>query len=262
MSRRIDEATARAAFARAVAGTQEGFGDFFLARLLGLEITYPGDACEVTFDAADFLFNPQGTLHGGILATALDVAMGHLINRQNGSPGTTLEMKIQYLAPIRTGRVTCRGEALRRGGTWFLRAEARDAEDTLLAFATSTWKLLKRAAPDDGQNAPCVSGDDLTYDDAFADSWTSSRQSGKDPASEPPARASPLSPSEIRAAAEAIGWSMRQLATRIGYDESTVRLWLRGGARVPPDVAAWLLRQAERITADPPPIRSPREETE
>lgn len=82
-----------------------------------------------------------------MLATALDIAMGHLINRHVG-PGTTLEMKIQYLAPVRGGHVTCRGEALRRGSTWFLRAEARDAEGALVAYATSTWKLLKSAAPE------------------------------------------------------------------------------------------------------------------
>jgi uncharacterized protein (TIGR00369 family) len=147
VTRRVDREKARTAFERATAGTREGFGDFFLARLLGLEISYPGEACEVTFDAADFLFNPQGTLHGGILATTLDIAMGHLINNQAG-PGSTLEMKVQYLAPVRGGRVVCRGEALRRGGTWFLRAEARDAEGALIAFATSTWRLLRKPAPD------------------------------------------------------------------------------------------------------------------
>jgi uncharacterized protein (TIGR00369 family) len=154
MTRRIDQAKARAAFERAAAGVQEVFGDFFLARLIGLEITYPGETCEVAFDVADFMLNPQGSLHGGILATALDISMGHLINRQTG-PGTTLEMKIQYLAPVRSGRVVCRSEALRRGGTWFLRAEARDLEGALIAFATSTWKLLKKptSAPPAGTQA-------------------------------------------------------------------------------------------------------------
>lgn len=151
MTRSIDQAKAQAAFERAAAGAQETFGDFFLARLMGLEITYPGEACQVAFDVADFMLNPQGTLHGGMLATALDIAMGHLINHHAG-PGTTLEMKIQYLAPVRTGRVVCRGEALRRGGTWFLRAEAREAEGTLIAFATSTWKMLRKPAPRSGPN--------------------------------------------------------------------------------------------------------------
>jgi len=145
VTRTIDRDQARVAFARAIAGEREAFGDFFLARLFGLEISFPGEACEVAFDVQYFLFNPQGTLHGGVLATALDIAMGHLIHRHAG-PGTTLEMKVQYMAPIRGGRVTCRGEALRRGGTWFLRADARDETGQLLAHATSTWKLLKTAA--------------------------------------------------------------------------------------------------------------------
>ncbi|MBN8874300.1 MAG: PaaI family thioesterase [Rhodospirillales bacterium] len=144
MTRKIDIDQARAAFARAVGGEREVFGDFFLTRLFGLEITYPQDACEVAFDVQDFMFNPQGSVHGGVLATALDISMGHLIHHHAG-PGTTLEMKIQYLAPPRSGRVTCRGEALRRGGTWFLRAEARAEGGELLAYATSTWKLLKTA---------------------------------------------------------------------------------------------------------------------
>ncbi len=145
MTRQVDQGKALAAFQRACAGTKEEFGDFFLTRLLGLEITYPGDACEVAFEVEDFMLNPRATLHGGVLATALDICMGHLINHQ-ASPGATLEMKIQYLDAATRGRVVCRGEALRRGGTWFLRAEARDSAGTLIAYATSTWKLLRRVA--------------------------------------------------------------------------------------------------------------------
>ena len=141
----VDLDQARAAFERAARGGREAFGDFFLARLLGLEISYPGEACEVRFAAHDFLFNPQGSLHGGVLATALDVAMGHLLHR-HAAPGVTLEFKVQYVAAARSGHVTCRGEFLSRGrSVAFLRAEARTAEGTLLAFATATWKLLHPA---------------------------------------------------------------------------------------------------------------------
>ncbi len=139
--RRVDPVRARAAFERAAAGTQEGFGDFFLARLLGFEISHPGEACEVRLQVEDWMFNPHGSLHGGVLATALDVSMGHLLHRHVGA-GVTLELKVQYLAGVRAGRVTCRGEFLRRGrGVSFLRAEARDEAGELLAFATATWKL-------------------------------------------------------------------------------------------------------------------------
>ena len=145
MPHQVDQAQALAAFQRAASGTQEVFGDFFLTRLLGLEISYPGDACVVAFEVQDFMFNPRGTVHGGVMATALDIAMGHLINHSVG-PGATLELKIQYLAPVTKGRVTCRGEALRKGSTWFLRADARDDAGALIAYATSTWKVLRKPA--------------------------------------------------------------------------------------------------------------------
>ncbi|MCK8785793.1 PaaI family thioesterase [Roseomonas sp. NAR14] len=144
MTRQIDQETARAAFARAIAGDREVFGDFFIARLLGLEIGYDDSGCNVAFDAADFLFNPQGTLHGGIIATALDIAMGHHLRHRVGV-GTTLEFKVQFLGAVRGGRVICRGEMLRQGRSiCFLRAEARDASGEAVASATSTWKLLKQ----------------------------------------------------------------------------------------------------------------------
>jgi acyl-CoA thioesterase len=116
----IDQTAARIAFERAASGGQEAFGDFFLARLLGFEISYPDEACEVKFAVHDFMFNPQGTLHGGTMTTALDVSMGHLLNRLAG-PGATLEFKIQFFAPVRIGFVTCRAEMLRRGrSVWSL----------------------------------------------------------------------------------------------------------------------------------------------
>ena len=140
--RRIDVARATAAFEQAVAEHSQEFGKFFLARLYGFEITFPGKECEVAFEAADFMFNPQGTLHGGVIATALDVSMGHLLHRTAG-PGATLEFKVQFLAPIGGGRVRCRGRIMRLGKSLgFLSAEARDATDQLAAFATATWKLL------------------------------------------------------------------------------------------------------------------------
>jgi uncharacterized protein (TIGR00369 family) len=140
--RRIDTSRATAAFEAAVAEHSQEFGKFFLARLYGFEISYPDDACEVAFDVADFMFNPQGTLHGGVLATALDISMGHLLNRRTG-PGTTLEFKVQFLAPVSAGRVRCRGSVLRLGRSLaFLTSEAKDRNDKTIAFATATWKVL------------------------------------------------------------------------------------------------------------------------
>jgi uncharacterized protein (TIGR00369 family) len=138
----MDEAKAREAFEGALKTYKQEFGNFFLARLYGLDIRYENDACIIEFDIEDYMFNPQGTLHGGIMAFVMDISMGHLLNHVDG-PGATLEMKVQYVRPARTGRLRVNGEFVKRGkDISFLRSEAYDSERKLVAFATATWKLL------------------------------------------------------------------------------------------------------------------------
>ena len=136
----IDQDIARRAFEDALAQHDQAFGQFFLARLLGFEITYPEDACRVQFLVHDYMFNPQGSLHGGIIALAMDVSMGHLLNRLRG-PGATLEIKVQYLRPVGAGRAVAVGRVLRQGGSVaFLESRLTDGDGALAAVATSTWK--------------------------------------------------------------------------------------------------------------------------
>ncbi len=128
---------------RALADGRQEFNSFFLSRLLGFEVSYPGDECVVGFEASPLLFNPQGTLHGGVLATAMDISMGHLL-RHRASAGATLEMKIQYIAPIKEGRATCRASFLRQGKRIsYLQSHAYREDGVLAAHATATWQLLK-----------------------------------------------------------------------------------------------------------------------
>jgi uncharacterized protein (TIGR00369 family) len=140
----IDETEARAAFENALATYEQDFGKFFLARLFGLELAYTADECIITFDLKEFMLNPQGGIHGGITAFALDVSMGHLL-RQTSGPGTTIEMKVQYLKAARSGRLTCTARFIRQGRSIsFLRSELVDEHGEMIAYATSTWKLLKQ----------------------------------------------------------------------------------------------------------------------
>ncbi len=125
---------------RAAGDDRQEFGSFFLLRLLGMSVSYEDDACTVSFEAVPPLFNPQGTLHGGVLATAMDISMGHLLNRQAG-PAATLEIKVQYMAAITAGPVRCRATVLRQGRSLsFLQSHATLADGTLAAHATATWR--------------------------------------------------------------------------------------------------------------------------
>ena len=139
----MDEAAAREAFEEALRTQRPDFGTFFLAKLFGLDISYTDESCVVEFDLRDFMFNPQGSLHGGVTAMALDISMGHLLRRTAGRPGTTLEMKTQYLRPATAGRVRCEGRFLRQGrAVNYLESRMTGADGKLVAVATSTWQLL------------------------------------------------------------------------------------------------------------------------
>ena len=143
----IDVAQAEAAFRAAIDDHEQVFGRFFLARLLGFDISYGDDACTVRFEARDFMFNPQGTLHGGIIALAMDVSMGHFLQDSQGI-GSTLEMKTQYLRALQAGPVRVVGRSLRAGRSInFLESRLYDAEDRLAAMATATWKLIDARPP-------------------------------------------------------------------------------------------------------------------
>ena len=83
----IDEAAARSAFESALKTYDQDFGTFFLTRLFGMEFEYLEDSCRISFELKDFMFNPQGALHGGVTAFVLDISMGHLLYKTSG-PGT------------------------------------------------------------------------------------------------------------------------------------------------------------------------------
>lgn len=128
----------------AAADPAQEFGSFFLSRFLDLEITYDDEqeTCTVALPYAPYLCNPQGSVHGGVITTAMDISMGHLCHRYL-STAMTIEMQVRFFRPLRgTGRCTGR---LLRPGRRIVHLESRlvDEEERLVAFASSTWHRIE-----------------------------------------------------------------------------------------------------------------------
>jgi uncharacterized protein (TIGR00369 family) len=92
----------------------------------------------------EHLYNPIGSVHGGVAATLLDSAMGCAVQTTlpAGTGYTTLELKVNFVRGLtaQSGPVRCEGEVVHRGGT-VATAEGRIWEqDTgkLVAHATTT----------------------------------------------------------------------------------------------------------------------------
>jgi uncharacterized protein (TIGR00369 family) len=143
----MDEAAARQAFDFALRHHEPAFERFFLARFFGLAISYGEGTCIVEFDVKDYMYNPQGSLHGGVIATALDISMGHLIKRTTGHGGATLELKTQYMRRVTAGRMRCEARYLKQGrSVSYLETRMWDGEGKLAAVTTATFQVR---APDE-----------------------------------------------------------------------------------------------------------------
>src|SRR5919197_895361 len=92
-----------------------------IAVLMGMWITEVSEE-RVVFAAepAEYHYNPLGTVHGGVMATLLDSALGCAV--QSMLPAetsyTTVELKINYLRPmtVKMGTVYCEGKIIHVGG--------------------------------------------------------------------------------------------------------------------------------------------------
>ncbi len=119
------------------------------ANLIGMWITEVEEGRVVfAFDPAEYQYNPMGTVHGGVLATLLDSAMGCAVQSmlRNGTSYTTLELKANYLRAVtsQTKTLYCEGKVIHLGGR-VATAESRltDADGKLYAHGTTTCIILR-----------------------------------------------------------------------------------------------------------------------
>jgi uncharacterized protein (TIGR00369 family) len=123
------------------------------AVLIGMWITEVSEG-RVVFAAepSESHYNPLGTVHGGVIATLLDSALGCAVQSMlpAGTSYTTLELKVNYLRPIttKTGTVYAEGKIIHLGGR-IATAEARvtDADGKLYAHGTTTCIILRPSSP-------------------------------------------------------------------------------------------------------------------
>jgi uncharacterized protein (TIGR00369 family) len=83
--------------------TTEGFAE----RLGARAATTDDGSARLEFTATEEHLNPAGTVHGGVLATLVDTAMGLAVRSTTGEgdvPATS-QLTVTYLAPGRPGEV-------------------------------------------------------------------------------------------------------------------------------------------------------------
>lgn len=100
---------------------------------------------EVVFTCTpeESVYNPIGTVHGGLVCTLLDTVLGCAVHTTlpAGTGYTSLEIKVSYLRPVHAGQgaLTATGTATKPGRrAAFADGQVRDEQGRLVATASST----------------------------------------------------------------------------------------------------------------------------
>jgi uncharacterized protein (TIGR00369 family) len=120
-----------------------------IAELLGMSIAEADDGRAVfALVPEEWMYNPLGTVHGGVAATLLDSCMGCAVQTTlpAGVVYTTTDLQVRYVRAmsVRTGRVLAEGRVVHRGARTAT-AEGRlfvEADGTLLAHASTGCTIL------------------------------------------------------------------------------------------------------------------------
>lgn len=99
------------------------------------------DGGTVRVDAADHHLNPRGTVHGGLLATMLDTAMGEAVAEAGGERPVTVALTVTYLAPGRAGRLEATAKVRKRGKRLLIVEGEVTQDGEVLADALGTFSV-------------------------------------------------------------------------------------------------------------------------
>lgn len=117
---------------------------------LGLEVAERGDGtATVTVPYGDRITNPFGVPHGGVVATAVDVAAGAALSAALGDEASlaTTDLDVAYLEPA-AGDLTARAEVVRAGGTvGVVRVDVEstspEGDTTTVAVGRTTYRVFR-----------------------------------------------------------------------------------------------------------------------
>lgn len=123
------------------------YGRFPLGTYLGVTVDdeRPGEA-EASIEVGERHLNPNGVVHGGVVFTLVDTAMGRAAMSvlDEGSYCASIEVSVRFLRAVPEGRMTARVTVL-QAGRRIVQQEGRvtvDGEDRPIVSASGSFAVL------------------------------------------------------------------------------------------------------------------------
>jgi uncharacterized protein (TIGR00369 family) len=89
----------------------------FLFHFFNFKFSYDDEnkQCMIECPVTEIMFNPLGTVHGGILTYLADTAIAHLNHRFKGELYVSLELKTSYLKAVTSGKLMAKARYTQEG---------------------------------------------------------------------------------------------------------------------------------------------------
>jgi uncharacterized protein (TIGR00369 family) len=117
------------------------------AEFVGIEdIETKEGECRVALEIEDHHLNMGGVVHGGVLSSLLDFALGAAVvttlDQEEGEWCATQSLTTDFMRPVSEGRLAAVGRVDRRGASSaYPSGEVRDEEGDVVARATGIWAV-------------------------------------------------------------------------------------------------------------------------
>jgi uncharacterized protein (TIGR00369 family) len=108
-------------------------------------------------DLGEKHLQPFGNVHGGVMASVMDAAAFWAVFPQvkDGLGLTTVEIKVNYLAPVKNGKLVAKGRCIKIGRTLALgETYITSEEGNLLAHGTATMMIVSDLKVEGQDNLP------------------------------------------------------------------------------------------------------------
>ncbi|KGH45622.1 thioesterase [Modestobacter caceresii] len=101
---------------------------------------------QLQLDVTDQHLNEAGTLHGGVLATLVDTAMGHAVRSRTGEDDVpaTSQLTVTYLRPGGPGTLQVTGRVSKQGEHLTVCEADVEQDGRSLVHAVATFAVLHR----------------------------------------------------------------------------------------------------------------------
>lgn len=113
---------------------------------LGMQTKWIDGGAEVRLDIKEQTLNRGGIVHGGVICSLVDQAIGAAVKFALGKGGraVTVELKVNFLAPTTTGTLIATGRLIREGQHLLVgEAEVLDQDGRMIAKGLGTWAIIQ-----------------------------------------------------------------------------------------------------------------------